>query len=126
VIEFNHIFRLDGVPHDRDSLSALCAQELERKETEPWRRELCSFLLSWIDPEVTEFEQLTSGTTGRPRRYMLDRDAMIRSATNTLSHFNLQPGSGALLCLPVRYIAGKMMAVRALVGQLDLVTVEPS
>jgi O-succinylbenzoic acid--CoA ligase len=51
---------------------------------------------------------------------------MIGSARKTLSFFDLQPGDRALLCLPIRYIAGKMMVVRALVGGLDLVTVEPS
>ncbi|MGW8314126.1 MAG: AMP-binding protein, partial [Bacteroidales bacterium] len=71
-------------------------------------------------------EQYTSGTTGPPGKIPLVRESMVRSAENTLSFFGLGPGDRVLLCLPVRYIAGKMMVVRALVGGLDLVTVEPS
>ncbi|MFW5753922.1 MAG: long-chain fatty acid--CoA ligase, partial [Marinilabiliaceae bacterium] len=54
------------------------------------------------------------------------KKAMLRSAFNTNDFFNLGPGHTALLCLSCKYIAGKMMVVRALAGGLHLVTVPVS
>lgn len=119
-------FRLDGIPHDPDSLKEFCLSSLQKKQIPAWKRELFTFLLAWLDPGVDTFDQWTSGTTGPPRKYPLLRESMVRSAENTLSFFGLMPEQRALLCLPVRYIAGKLMVVRALVGGLDLVTSEPS
>ncbi|MBU2644431.1 O-succinylbenzoic acid--CoA ligase, partial [bacterium] len=39
---------------------------------------------------------------------------------------NLQAGQTALLCLPARYIAGKMMILRALLHDMNLIMGEPS
>jgi len=43
----------------------------------------------------------------------------------TGDYFNLQPGNTALHCLPTKYIAGKMMLVRAMILGLELDLVEP-
>ncbi len=51
---------------------------------------------------------------------------MEASARTTCNFLNLQPGDTALLCMSLDYIAGKMMAVRAEVCSLRLVSVEPS
>jgi len=48
------------------------------------------------------------------------------SAERTIEYFGLQKGNRLLLSLPCRYIAGKMMVVRAIVGQMNLITVDPS
>lgn len=119
-------FRLNGTPHNPGSLKGFCHQQLDERELPDWKRDLYSFILDWLDPSVHVLEQLTSGTTGPPRKIPLLRESMIRSAENTRSYFDLTPGAPVLLCLPVRYIAGKMMVVRALTGGLDLVVVEPS
>lgn len=50
---------------------------------------------------------------------------MVASAKKTLAYFNLQKGDTVLLCLPIDYIAGKMMVVRANVGDLNLLEIEP-
>ena len=68
----------------------------------------------------------SSGTTGDPKEFELDRSAMVASAQRTIAYFGLEPGERVLLCLPVEYIAGKMMVVRALTGELDLILREPS
>jgi len=73
-----------------------------------------------------EIDQKSSGTTGDPKVFNLDRKAMETSARKTLAFFGLEKGDRVLLCLPVDYIAGKMMVVRALVGGLDLALTEPS
>jgi O-succinylbenzoic acid--CoA ligase len=76
------------------------------------------------DQEVG-IKQKTSGTTGEPKEIILERSALALSARRTLDYFSLHPGDSALLCLPVQYIAGKMMIVRALLGGLNLLMTEP-
>lgn len=51
---------------------------------------------------------------------------MEASARITCDFLGLKEGDTALLCLPLDYIAGKMMVVRSLVRELRLVSVEPS
>lgn len=90
-----------------------------------WERDIYRFILDFLDEKV-HLTQKTSGTTGDPKSIVMDRDAMLASAGMTLEHFGIRPGARALLCLPVHYIAGKMMIVRALAGNLTLVCLEPS
>ena len=51
---------------------------------------------------------------------------MRNSARATCDFLGLQPGDGAFLCMSVDYIAGKMMVVRSLERQLQLMQVPPS
>ncbi len=51
---------------------------------------------------------------------------MIASAKATLEFFNLKNGDTAWLCLPYKYIAAKMMIVRSLVGNLNLIYSKPT
>ena len=51
---------------------------------------------------------------------------MLQSARMTCDFFQLKRGDRALLCLPLDYIAGKMMVVRAIYAGLDLYPAEPS
>jgi Acyl-CoA synthetases (AMP-forming)/AMP-acid ligases II len=51
---------------------------------------------------------------------------MMASAGMTLSFLRLHKNDNALLCMPMEYIAGKMMTVRALVGGLNLICIPPS
>jgi O-succinylbenzoic acid--CoA ligase len=83
-------------------------------------------MAEFLDPEQSEIVQYSSGSTGRPKRFLLPKEAMRLSARRTLAYFSLEPGMRVLACLPVEYIAGKMMLVRALVGQLELQLAEPS
>lgn len=77
------------------------------------------FLSEWWNNNAY-IEQKTSGSTGIPKQIKIRKENMINSAMATLNYFNLQPGQTALLCLPVEFIAGKMMIVRAIVGSLQV------
>ncbi len=68
----------------------------------------------------------TSGSTGAPKAMHVEKRRMEASARITCDFLGLKPGDTALLCLPMDYIAGKMMAVRALTRGLRLLAVEPS
>lgn len=102
------------------------AERIINDESEPdWKIELYSFISDLLR-EDRQIIQQTSGTTGDPKSILLNRQSMQNSAKMTLKHFELSAGESILLCLPVSYIAGKMMVVRALVGGLNLLPVEPS
>ena len=68
----------------------------------------------------------TSGSTGIPKTIWVEKARMRASARMTCDFLNLKQGNTALLCLPVDYIAGKMMLVRAWTCGLQLLSVPPS
>ncbi len=80
------------------------------------------FLIEWFDN--SEFIKLqTSGSTGNSKQIELKKEYMINSALATGTFFDLSDKTTALLCMPLKYIAGKMMLVRAMVlgWNLDIV-----
>ncbi len=117
---------LEGVVYTRKELLAYCREQLADPGLPLWRREVLAFMLLFLDPAGGVIIQKSSGSTGDPKSFQLSREAMILSARRTLRFFNLKRGERALLALPVHYIAGKMMVVRALLGGLDLLLLEPS
>ncbi|MBR8535240.1 AMP-binding protein [Carboxylicivirga sediminis] len=81
---------------------------------------IATFIRDWFD-DKDDITLQTSGSTGQPKTIKVHKQAMVASACRTIRFFNLQKGDRALLCLSAKYIAGKMMLVRALVGGLDIV-----
>lgn len=68
----------------------------------------------------------TSGSTGTPKPMMVEKRRMEASATITCDFLKLKAGDTALLCMPLDYIAGKMVVVRSIVRKLKLISVKPS
>lgn len=87
--------------------------------------ELDEFLKEWNN-ECTTVEVQTSGSTGVPKKMRVEKARMVASAVKTCDFLGLRPGNSALLCMPLQYIAGKMMVVRSIVRGLKLVSVHPS
>ncbi len=87
--------------------------------------ELYSFLTEWFNKEDVILLK-TSGSTGVAKTISVHKKKMILSAQKTGSFLNLEPGNKALCCLPLNYIAGKMMVVRAITLGLNLTVAEPS
>nr|WP_246293795.1 AMP-binding protein [Desulfobacter latus] len=87
--------------------------------------DVIDFLAQWYGPQNV-ITVHTSGSTGPPKAIFLEKKFVAQSALRTLEFFNLKSGQRILLCLPLRYIAGKLMVIRALLGELDLCTAEPS
>lgn len=86
---------------------------------------LKDFLDNWNSPSPT-LTVHTSGSTGKPKPMTVEKQKMLNSARITCDFLSLHPGDRALLCLPLDYIAGKMMVVRSIERRLQLVCVEPS
>jgi O-succinylbenzoic acid--CoA ligase len=88
-------------------------------------RAALSFCQRWLGG-AEEFVVHTSGSTGAPKPITLRREQMLASAQATGEALGLRAGMRALVCLPVRYIAGQMMLVRGLVLGLAMTVVEPA
>jgi o-succinylbenzoate---CoA ligase len=82
------------------------------------------FIRDWLAGEQT-FNQSTSGSTGIPKEITLTRNQLEQSAKRTLHALDLKPNQTALVCLDTKYIAGKMMVMRALEGNLRIIATEP-
>lgn len=105
-------------------LPALIAEK-RRLQLPEWEEALFVFLENWLDESDT-IQAQTSGSTGVPKKLELRKEQMTASAKLTNQFFGLQKEDTVLLCLSTNYIAGKMMIVRALVGHLHLIAIEPA
>ena len=86
--------------------------------------ELDDFLAEWQNGNKQLLVH-TSGSTGAPKPLWVEKERMLQSARITCDFLGLQPGDTALLCMSLDYIAGKMMVVRSIERQLQLVMVRP-
>lgn len=86
---------------------------------------LQEFLDEWNDEHET-ITVHTSGSTGKPKRMEVEKRRMLASAKMTCDFLGLKEGDTALLCMPLDYIAGKMMVVRSIERGLRLISIEPS
>ncbi|MBP3775692.1 MAG: AMP-binding protein [Prevotella sp.] len=86
--------------------------------------DLNEFLAEWQNDSPTALVH-TSGSTGKPKPLLVEKRRMEASARITCQFLGLKEGDTALLCMPLDYIAGKMMVVRALTCGLRLISVEP-
>ncbi|AUC81267.1 AMP-binding protein [Lacinutrix sp. Bg11-31] len=115
-------FKFNGEHYGFRDLKTLALHLIKTEEY--YKKDIGEFLYQWQDTSNT-IALKTSGSTGTPKTIVIKKQAMVNSAIATGIHFNLQPGSTALLCLPAHYIAGKMMLVRALVLGLEMDSIEP-
>lgn len=95
-----------------------------RHEEGSFQASLSDFLNEWFSPSDT-VKVHTSGSTGTPKELWVEKQRMVNSARMTTSFLGLRKGDTALLCMPLQYIAGKMVVVRSLVAELNLIPVAP-
>ena len=102
-------FKLQGVSYSANGI----VEYLKEKE------DYYNFLKSWFDDKDYILTN-TSGSTGKPKEIKLKKLDLIESSKLTARYFDLKVGDKIINCLPIKYIAGKMMLVRSLVLGLDL------
>lgn len=112
---FHVNFQLNGASFSSVDEILSCSKHLSE--------DIYHFLQNWFSLDDA-IAVRTSGTTGTPKTIFLQKEKMLNSALATGKYFNLKEKTTALLCLPVVYIAGKMMLVRAITlgWHLDIVT----
>ncbi len=116
-------FKFNGVHYNYKELHKV-AQDL-LKTNQPFENEIGLFFNSWINSNPM-IEVSTSGSTGTPKKILLKKESMVNSALATGDFLGLKPKNKALHCLPTKFIAGKMMLVRAMVLGLEIDCVAPT
>lgn len=117
-------------PFDEDNRRPIGSSRLQLKFRENYGPEsfessLADFLAEWFNP-LPVLKVQTSGSTGTPKELWVEKERMRNSARLTVDFLGLQTGDTALICMPLKYIGGKMVIVRALIAELDLIPVTPS
>ncbi len=108
---FNSLSKLD-----KDCNTLMKSEILEQ-------RLIAQAIMDWHKNEVFEFR--TSGSTGIPKSISFSKDQVKASINQSKVAFNLSPNDTALISLPMRYVAGKMMLYRALQIGMNVVTFDP-
>ncbi len=83
------------------------------------------FRSEWSDENTQRMLVHTSGSTGEPKPFWAEKVKMANSARLTCDFLGLHSGDTALLCMPMKYIAGKMVVVRSIIRNMRLVCIEP-
>lgn len=116
-------FKINGIHFDRNELHSVAYSYV--KEGEPFEEKIGDFLIDWLNDDYDTIKVRTSGSTGDPKTYFIDKQKMVNSALATGKFFKVEEGTTALHCLPADYIGGRMMLVRAMILGWDLDIVEP-
>jgi len=111
--------RINGITYTAENV---CTFPSEKE----WQKDIRDFLKMLFDPSAEQIAFHTSGTTGPPKTICFTKQQLIRSARTTCGFFGLTESTTGLLCLPCKYVAGRLMLVRAMVSGMDLVAVSPS
>jgi len=100
------------------------AQSEGLKSEHAWIVDIAEAINTWYDKsDVVTIS--TSGSTGKPKMISHPKVSMKISASMTAERFDLRSGMLSYNCLPARYIAGKMMLIRAIIIGMDQICVEP-
>lgn len=90
-----------------------------------FEEKVVAFINEWfLETDMVKVQ--TSGSTGAPKIFEIEKSKMRNSAKMTCDCLDLKEGDSALICLPIEYISGKMMVVRAIEKKLVLNIAEPS
>lgn len=98
--------------------------QIKKSDLPKWAIPIHKFLKNWNKGKL-EFTQQTSGSTGKPKKIYIEKKQMMVSAHQTIEALKISENSRALLCISANYIGGKMMLVRAILGQWHLHIVKP-
>jgi O-succinylbenzoic acid--CoA ligase len=116
-------FKLNGLSLSKDDLCVVAYSYI--KEGDEYEKPVGQFLLDWLDNN-SYIEMHTSGSTGIPKLIRVSKQSMVNSALASGAFFDLHYGNKILNCLPMKYVAGKMMFVRSFVLGLEMDFVPPS
>ncbi len=119
----SHIIRMNGKRFSIENQEEM--SELINCESDELVKQVLLFFKEWIS-EQNSIRLKTSGTTGKPKTISVSKQSMIESAKMTAKALGLRQGMKALLCLSSDFVAGKMMIVRAMQLEMELITTNVS
>ncbi len=121
----NNGITIDGKYYSPEGIRERCTNMLQNNTTKEWEKSVYNFISEWYNNREYIVVS-TSGSTGKPKPVRIRKEYAVASAKATIQYFGLTKGNTVWLCLPADYIAGKMMIVRAVAGELNLVLSKPS
>jgi O-succinylbenzoic acid--CoA ligase len=83
------------------------------------------FLKQWYSKK-NNFTFFTSGSTGKPKKIIVTRNQLIAGATATNRFLKLSKTDVFLVCLNTEFVAGRMMLLRAVLLDADIILVQPT
>ena len=101
------------------------ALPISQTSSNEFETKVLDFIIEWFSESKTVKIQ-SSGSTGIPKIFDIEKSKMLNSAQMTCDFLRLKEGDSALLCLPIEYISGKMMVVRSIYRKLKLLITETS
>lgn len=110
---------IDGKKRSLHEWRAYAQQQLQEGYGIGELEEILEFVVDWSNTKDW-IQARTSGSTGKPKSIKIKKEHILASAQRTLNFLALKPGDVALLCMPNKFIGGKMMIARSIVGALDL------
>jgi len=113
----HELFKIEGSLY-----SELAEDSLVKKGSQ--YQGLRQFLQNWLN-EKDYITVQTSGSTGSPKSIQLKKSWMRASASATAERLQLKPQMKSLLCIPIDFIGGMMMAVRSIVVGMDIHMIDP-
>jgi o-succinylbenzoate---CoA ligase len=122
--QFEHI-TINHIRHTKAEIKLIASVKTEDNAVPVWEKSFYEFLHEWFNQETFIIVK-TSGSTGTPKEIKIQKNSMAASAQLTAEYLELKVNEHALLCLSCGHIAGKMMAVRAIVTGMNLIVIEPS
>ena len=84
-----------------------------------------AFLVEWGN-QKSFVELATSGSTGSKKNIVAEKKFLLESAKMTGKYFGFTKNTSALHCLPMQFIAGKMMLLRIIAFQMKPIFCSPS
>lgn len=88
-------------------------------------KEVQDVILEWRNKEDFIYAK-TSGSTGVPKVIQLEKSQVLASALLTANTFEIKQDATILHNLPIQFIAGRVMLIRALVNDWNVIYVEPA
>ena len=108
-----------------DNQTYSVADFLNLENLATWLADVQEVLRFWLSEEDALNVQ-TSGSTSAPKLIQLPRTLLEHSARATLHRLGVAPGATVILFIPAKYIGGKMLLIRALIGDLAIHLYEPA
>ena len=92
-------------------------------EITDFEKSIQDFYLRWENQSHFSFK--TSGSTGEPKMIQFSKEEIIESANRTNTFFSTSPEDFALLCLPIDFVGGAMVLIRAIIGNYSVILLDP-
>ena len=120
----HHIITINGNRYSEEEMPYICKKLKDIYGENSFEVSVGEFLTEWFNGNHL-LKVHTSGSTGTPKELWVEKERMINSARLTVSFLGLKQGDSALLCMPLPYIAGKMVVARSIIAGLNLIPVKP-